>query len=66
MSFLQLCDGNTYREFEAICERYHLTVQQLKDDNAARVAFDIMQIQEGLKEQYKYDPKKLKRTKKLF
>lgn len=66
MSFLQLCDENTYRELEEICERYHLTVQQLKEDNAARVAFDIMQIQEGLKGEYKYKPENLRRSKKLF
>lgn len=66
MSFLQVCDEDTYQEFEKLANSYGLTIDQLKTDNAARVVFDVLQIQEGLRTVYKYKPENLKRTKKLF
>lgn len=65
-SFLQTCDEATYREFSDLAESYGLSVELLKTDNSARVAFDILETQRAVKGPYQYKPENLKRSKKLF
>lgn len=66
MSFLETCDAETRKEFEALAASYGFTIDQLCEDSAARVCMDIMEIQKAIKNEYKCDPDRLKRPKKLF
>lgn len=66
MSFLETCDNQTYKEFEELAASYGFTVEQLKNENTARVAMDIVETQLAVKNEYKYDPNALKRSKKLW
>lgn len=66
MSFLQTCDPKTYEEFKELCASYNLTVDQICNDNASRVAMDIMEVQKAIEGKYKYNPNNLKKQKQLF
>ena len=66
MSFLRTCDKATYKEFEDLAAHYGFTIDQLKEDNAARVAMDVLEVQRAIREKYGYSTANLKRTKKLF
>lgn len=66
MNFTRMCDEGTYKEFEELCKSRGFTVEQLCNDNAARTAFDILEIQKAIKGPYKYDDKKLKVPIDLF
>lgn len=66
MSFIQLADEATLKQFEEFVAHYHLTIDQLKNDNAARVAVDIVESQLAFKGDWAYKPGNLVRTKKLF
>ena len=47
-NFLEVCDKQTYKEFEALANSYNLTIEQLKTEPSARVVFNIMEIQKAL------------------
>lgn len=67
MSFLRVCDDATYKEFEALANHYGFTVDQLKQSSSARVAFDIVETELAVKDEYSYDSANLgKRSRKLF
>lgn len=66
MSFLQTCDEDTYKEFEALANHYNLTIEQLKESSSARVAMDIVETELAVANEYAYKPNKLKRSKRLF
>ncbi len=66
MSFLQTCDKETYKEFEEMVNSYGFTVDQVKNDNAARVCVDIIETQKAWKTKYKYVQGAIRRPKKLF
>lgn len=66
MSFLETCDADTYKEFEALAASYNFTIEQLKNENTARVAMDIVETQKAVKNEYAYNPGVIKRTKKLW
>lgn len=66
MSFLQTCDATTYKEFEELAASYNMTVEQLKSNNAYRVAFDMAEVQKALANEYAYRPGRLLRRGKLW
>lgn len=66
MSFIQTCDEDTYREFEALVNHYGFTVDQIKESSSARVAMDIVETELAVKSEYAYNEKNLVRSKKLF
>ena len=66
LSFLRTCDKDTYKEFEELAASYGFTIDQLKEENTARVAMDICEVQQAVKYDYKYDPKNRVKNKKLF
>ena len=67
MSFLRVCDDATYKEFEALANHYGFTIDQLKESSSARVAFDIVETELAVKDEYSYDSANLgKRSRKLF
>lgn len=66
MSFLESCDDLTYKEFEKLANSYGFTVEQLKNENSCRVAFDIIEVQKAIEGSWKYDDNNLIRTKRLF
>lgn len=63
--FLEVADEKTIKEFTEIVESYGLTVQELVDESWARTVFDILQVQEYVREN-PYKPVNAKRQKKLF
>ena len=66
MSFLETCDEATYKAFEKLAASYGFTVEQLKNENSCRVAFDIIETQKAIEEGWKYDSNNLITNKKLF
>lgn len=66
MSFIRTCDERTYKEFEDLITHYGFTIDQMINDNAARVAVDIVETQRALKDQFKYSSSNLVRSKRLF
>lgn len=63
--FLETADPDTIKEFEDIVKSYGLTIDQMIEESWARTAFDVLQIQEYVRE-HPYKPKNLMRQKKLF
>lgn len=63
--FLETADPETIREFTAIVESYGMTIDDMVNESWARTAFDILQIQEYMRE-HPYRPTNLKKQKKLF
>lgn len=67
MSFLRICDDDTYKEFEKLANHYGFTIDQLRESSSARVAFDIIETELAVKGEYCYDSANLgKASKKLF
>lgn len=66
MSFFRLCDEDTYKEFEKFAAHYHFTIDQLKQESSARVAVDIVEIQQAIKAEYKYSDKNIVHKHKLI
>lgn len=66
MSFLETCDSITFKEFEDLISHYGLTIDQLKTDNSARVAVDIVETQKAIADDYAYDSKIIRTSKRLF
>lgn len=66
MSFLQTCDPETYKEFEALAASYNMTIDDLKNNNAYRVAFDMKEVQLALENEYAYKPGRLTTRKRLW
>jgi hypothetical protein len=66
MSFLETCDEATYKEFEDLAASYGFTIEQLKNENSCRVAFDIVEVQKAIEEDWKYKETNHIRSKKLF
>lgn len=66
MSFLRVSDERTLKEFSDLLEHYHLTIDQIRDDNAARVAVDIVESQLAVKGDWAYKPANRVKTKRLF
>ena len=63
--FLEVADPETIREFTDIVESYGLTIDQMLNESAARTAFDILQIQQYVRE-HPYKRENMLRSKKLF
>ena len=66
MSFLETCDEATYKEFEDLAASYGFTIEQLKNENSCRVAFDIVEVQKAIEGDWKYKETNHIRSKKLF
>lgn len=66
MSFLETCDEATYKEFEDLAASYGFTIEQLKNENSCRVAFDIVEVQKAIEGDWKYKETNNIRSKKLF
>ena len=66
MSFLETCDSETLEEFKQLAAGYGFTIEQLKEDSAARTAMDIVETELAVRNEYAYSPDNLKRSKKLF
>lgn len=66
LSFIQTCDPGTRKELEDLCASYGFTLDEMKNDNAARVVVDICETQKAFKDEYAYSPENYKRSKKLF
>ena len=65
-SFVKTCDPATLKELEELCASRNFTVEQLCNDNAARTAFDICEIQRAIEGPYKYKESNLKKQRSLF
>lgn len=63
--FLEAADPATIEEFTQLAQSYDITIDELLTKNAARAAFDILQIQEYCRT-HPYKPQNLMRQKKLF
>lgn len=66
MNFLETCDEATYKEFEDLAASYGFTIEQLKNENSCRVAFDIVEVQKAIEGDWKYKETNHIRSKKLF
>lgn len=66
MNFLEICDSDTLKEFTDLITHYGFTIDQLKTDPSARVAVNIVEIQQALKNEYQYRGHKLPVSKQLF
>lgn len=66
MSFVRTCDPATLKEVEEFFAHYGFTIDQMRDDNAARTAVDICETQKAVKNEYAYHPSNEKRSKRLF
>lgn len=65
MCFYQVCDPDTLVEFEKFLAGYNFTVDQVKDESAARTAIDILEIQKYVAE-HPYKPENVKRVRRLL
>lgn len=66
MSFLRTCDAATLKEVEEFFASYGFTIDQMKDDNSARVCVDICETQQAVIHEYKYKPENVRKSKRLF
>lgn len=66
MNFLEICDAATLKEFTDLIHHYGFTIDQLKNEPSARVAVNIVEIQQAIKHEYKYSGHKLSVPKQLF
>lgn len=66
MSFMELADDRTLKEFKDLMTHYGFTLEQIKEENAARVAVDIVESLLSFKGDWAYKPGNLVRSKKLF
>lgn len=65
-SFIRTCDPATLKKVTDLFAHYGFTIDDMINDNAARVCVDICEVQKAMKELYFYQPHKVKRPKKLF
>ena len=65
MPFYETCDKATLQEFNDLIASYHLTLDELIEDNSARVAMDIVEVQKYVKEN-PYKPSNRTVSRKLF
>lgn len=63
--FTEVADSQTLKEFTDIVESYGLTLELLENESWARTVFDILQVQQYVREN-PYKPANLVRQKKLF
>jgi len=66
MSFFSLADEHNVKILEQEVAACNLTMDQIRNDSSARVAFNIHSIQKLIGTKYAYDPNKIRRTKRLF
>ena len=66
MSFVDTCDDYNKKLLMDEITSAGFTLDKLREDSSARVAFTIHSIQKLLKTTYAYDASKIKRPKKLF
>lgn len=66
MSFLETADEYNMEVFRKEVEECNLTIDQIAEESAARVAFTMHTMQKLLKTKYKYNPSNVKRTRKFF
>lgn len=66
MSFISSCDKRTLDEFKELLSSYNMTIEQLKESSSARLAFDILETQKAVKNEYRYHPDNTTKSKKLF
>lgn len=66
MSFVDTCDDYNKKLLMDEIEGAGFTLDQLREDSSARVAFTIHSIQKLIKTTYAFDANKLKKPKKLF
>lgn len=66
LSFVRTCDPATLKEVEELFASYGFTIDQMREDNAARTAVDICETQKAFQNEYAYRPENVKRSKKLF
>lgn len=65
MSFIDTADEATLKEFEEFLAGYGFTIDQISEDNSARVAVDICEVQQFLKHN-PCKPENIVRSKRLF
>lgn len=63
--FYEACDKATLQEFKDLLAHYHLTLDQMIEDSCARTAFDIVEIQQYVKE-HPYHPANVATSRRLF
>lgn len=63
--FLEVADPKTAQEFKDIVASYNLSIEDMCNESWARTAFDILQVQEYVRN-HPYKKSNLLRTKKLF
>lgn len=66
MSFVDTCDEYNRKTLMKEIEDAGFTLEQLREDSSARVAFTIHSIQTLIKTEYAFDATKMKKPKKLF
>ena len=66
MSFMSLADDYNVNALIKEFEECGFTLDQMKTDSSARVAFNIRSIQKLIQTKYAYSADKIKRTKRLF
>ena len=65
-SFLRNCDPKTLQELTEFFASYGFTLDDIKDDNAARTAVDICETQLAIANEYAYRPENRKKQHRLF
>lgn len=66
MSFLELADEYNLNKLKKEVADLGFTLDQVCEDSSVRVVITMHNIQKLIKTKYKYDPKNVKRAKKLF
>ena len=65
-SFVRTCDPKTLKEVEDLFASYGFTIDDMRNDNAARTCVDICETQQAVKNEYAYHPSNVKKSKRLF
>lgn len=64
-SFIRSCDPRTLLEFKEFLSTYNTTPEEARENSSVRTVICMREIQEYVKE-HPYDPKNLRKVKKLF
>lgn len=63
--FLEVADPKTVQEFKDLVAGYNMTTDELENESSARVAFDILEVQQYVRT-HPYRPTNIMKSKKLF
>lgn len=65
-NFYRVCDDKTKKEFEEFVASYGYTVEDVMNDNVARVVIDILETGKAWREDYQYRPTNRLKRHSLF